>query len=376
MELADDAGPDRGGLAGMEQVVGRPLEERLDLQRRVQRLDDPLGARPAALRDSGHVRLLLRKARAGQVDAGDLEERDVLGAQLAVPPRGLDKARQQASAQDGELGGEGLGERPGRRIRVVGAQGRRVRLGEPEADQDVLDAAPKLLHRRQRAEHRPPSGSVNGTSSSRKRATSSTTSTSRVTSRARNVGTTTSPLRRSKPSRSSQLVLLGGRRLEADQLVGALRPERDHRALGQLAFHVDVPDPLGAGRRDDQLGRELCRLLGQMRVDAFLPAVRALGAQAQAFGRAVEAGRLEVRGLEQDVGRPSPISVSSPPMIPAIATARSASAITRSDSSRRRSTPSSVRIVSPGFARRTMIFPPASVLRSNACSGFPSASMT
>ena len=44
----------------------------------------------------------------------------------------------------------------------------------------------------------------------------------------------------------------------------------------------------------------------------------------------------------------SPISVSSPPMIPAIATARSASAITRSLSSSLRSTPSSVWITSPG----------------------------
>ena len=55
---------------------------------------------------------------------------------------------------------------------------------------------------------------------------------------------------------------------------------------------------------------------------------------------------------------PSPISVSSPPMIPASAIARSASAITRSSATSSRSTPSSVVSFSPGRARRTTIRPP------------------
>ena len=57
---------------------------------------------------------------------------------------------------------------------------------------------------------------------------------------------------------------------------------------------------------------------------------------------------------------PSPISVSSPPMIPASATDRSASAIIKSYGSSSRSTPSSVRSFSPGLARLTTILPPAS----------------
>ena len=69
-------------------------------------------------------------------------------------------------------------------------------------------------------------------------------------------------------------------------------------------------------------------------------------------------------------------SVSSPPMIPASAIARSASAITRSCSSSSRSTPSSVRSFSPRAARRTTIRSPASEVRSKAWSGLPSASMT
>jgi hypothetical protein len=69
-------------------------------------------------------------------------------------------------------------------------------------------------------------------------------------------------------------------------------------------------------------------------------------------------------------------SVSSPPMIPARATPRSASAITRSDGSSFRSSPSSVRSSSPGSARRTTIRPLASLAWSNACRGLPSASIT
>ena len=288
----------------MEQLVGRPLEERLDLERRVQRLDDPPGARPAALHDSGHVRLLLRQARAGQVDPGDLEQRDVFGTQLAVPTCGLDQARQQARPQDGELGGEGLRQCQGACVLVVGTQRRRVRLGEPEAGQDVLDATSELLHRRQRAEHLPPLGQrERDLLEPEARDLLDDVDLARHVARAErghdDVAVAALEAEPLEPAR-----LLGGRRLDADQLVGALRPERDHRALGQLALDVDVPDPLGAGRRHDQLGRELCRLLGQVRVDAFLPAVRALGAQPQALGGAVEAGRLEVRGLEQDVGRP------------------------------------------------------------------------
>jgi hypothetical protein len=73
---------------------------------------------------------------------------------------------------------------------------------------------------------------------------------------------------------------------------------------------------------------------------------------------------------------PPPISVSSPPMIPASAIARSASAISRSSGTRSRVTPSSVVSFSPLSARRTTICPPWSVVKSKAWSGFPSANIT
>ena len=60
MELADDPRADGSGLARMEQLVRRPLEDGLGLQRGVERLDDPFSTRPSALDDRGHMRLLVR----------------------------------------------------------------------------------------------------------------------------------------------------------------------------------------------------------------------------------------------------------------------------------------------------------------------------
>jgi hypothetical protein len=64
-------------------------------------------------------------------------------------------------------------------------------------------------------------------------------------------------------------------------------------------------------------------------------------------------------------------SLSSPPITPATATARSASAITVMRGSSVRDTPSSVTSTSPGCARRTTTVCPASRLRSKACIGCP-----
>ncbi len=65
-----------------------------------------------------------------------------------------------------------------------------------------------------------------------------------------------------------------------------------------------------------------------------------------------------------------------PPITPAIANGRAASAITRSSGSRSRFTPSRVSIVSPRAARRTRISPPDTSRRSNAWSGCPVSSIT
>ena len=68
-------------------------------------------------------------------------------------------------------------------------------------------------------------------------------------------------------------------------------------------MRVCVGGPVGAGQVEQKLSRQLGRRRGQVGVDSFLPAVRALRAQAQAFGGLEDRERLEVRGLEQDLGR-------------------------------------------------------------------------
>ena len=69
-------------------------------------------------------------------------------------------------------------------------------------------------------------------------------------------------------------------------------------------------------------------------------------------------------------------SVLAPPITPATATARAASAITSIVSPSGRLCPSSVTTVSPGRARRTTTWRPARRSPSNACSGWPSSQST
>ena len=92
--------------------------------------------------------------------------------------------------------------------------------------------------------------------------------------------------------------------LEADHGVGALGAEADDWAApAAAAIASPSPDPARARVLDDQLGRELRSRPREVRIDALLPAVRALGAQTQPLGAAQDADGLEVRRLEQDARR-------------------------------------------------------------------------
>ena len=220
------------------------------------------------------------------------------------------------------------------------------------------------------------SGSVNGTASIRSRATSSTTSTSRVTSRARQVGVTTSSPGDSNPSRSSQETWSAG---------GVARPISSSARSGRKRITGRSGRPSWTSTWPAQVAPAVWTIssvascaAGSARYGStpfsqrFEPSVRR---RSRSDERKIPVGSKFAASSRTSVV-PSPISVSSPPMIPASATERSASAIIRSSGSSLRSTPSSVRIVSPGSARRTTIRPPWSFARSKACSGFPSASIT
>ena len=67
-------------------------------------------------------------------------------------------------------------------------------------------------------------------------------------------------------------------------------------ALAVTGVH-ESKDPR-AGQLDDELAREHCGLLGEVRIDALLPAVRGIGAKAEALRGAQNRNRLEVGCFE------------------------------------------------------------------------------
>ncbi len=217
---------------------------------------------------------------------------------------------------------------------------------------------------------------MNGTSSSRNRAISSTTSISRVTSRARHVGTTTSPSRRSKPSRArSPSCSAGG---VAVPITSSARTgsKRTTGRAGSAPWtsvsptqRAPVVSTSSCVAREPACGARCGSTPFSQRLE---PSVRS---RSRSDVRKIVNGSKFAASRRTSVVS-GPISVSSPPMIPASATEPSASAIIRSVGTSSRSTPSSVRSFSPGSARRTTMRPPSSFAKSNACSGLPSASMT
>src|SRR5262249_8557097 len=91
--------------------------------------------------------------------------------------------------------------------------------------------------------------------------------------------------------------------LEPDQSARSWRAHRHDRPLRQLAVHVDVTCPACPGELDDQLRGKPGSWLGEMRVDALLPAVRALRPKAQPLRGLEDADRLEVGSLKEHQGR-------------------------------------------------------------------------
>src|SRR5262245_20204903 len=155
MELADDACGGLRCLPGMKKRVVGALEAGLGLERRVDRLDDAFRARKASLENPRDAGPLVRELAAGEVDAGDLEERDLLGAGIEIPPDGLDEMGQEARAEARQLDGDRLLQLPGR---VLGHHRGRVDLREAEPDEGLLEAPAQLLLPCQAAEHLAASG--------------------------------------------------------------------------------------------------------------------------------------------------------------------------------------------------------------------------
>ena len=134
-----------------------------------------------------------------------------------------------------------------------------------------------------------------------------------------------------EPQPPQDRVLFVGRGLDADHGVGSLRAEAHHRRLRQLGMDVGVADP------------------ARSRMSSTMSCVASFAACSARYGSTPFSQRFEpsVRSRKRSAVRKvvygskfaassrisvvsAPISVSSPPMIPASATERSPSAIIRS----------------------------------------------
>ena len=106
-----------------------------------------------------------------------------------------------------------------------------------------------------------------------------------------------------EPKAFERLALVARRDVEPDHSVRSLGPEPDDPALGEPPLDVGVPGHARAAEVDDHPARELRSGLREVRVDAFLPAVRACRPERVTLGAPEDPERLEVRRLEQHVGR-------------------------------------------------------------------------
>ena len=276
-------------------------KSRLGLQRSVERLDDALHVQEAALGD--------RRRRAAARSAGrrpvGTRARSRRARSRAAPASTLRRAAstrlgKQRRAQRGQLDRDRLGQLPGRV--VVGREARRVGLGEAEADERVLDAAAQLLLAGERAEHLAARGQrERHVLEPEARDLLDDVDLARHVARAPGRDDHVARLRaRSRGGRAARTGRSGGVSMPITASARSGR-KRDHRPLGQLARgRRRRPSTSPPVELEDQRGREVGGRLGEVRVDALLPAVRALGAQALALGGAVDAVRLEVRRLEQD----------------------------------------------------------------------------
>ncbi len=344
MQLAEPALGRLRGLARVEERLRRPLERRLDPERRVDLLDGPLRLGETALRDAGHMPVLLRQRLAGvAVDAGDLEERDVGRTGVGVAARRLEQRRVEHGSERRRLGRERL-----RQAQVaLGDEGRRVHLGVAGSDEDVLDEPADALRPRQPAEHRVAArqrerdlgeheardlldevdlaGDVAGAPGRDEEAPSP----SRRSRAARGSPPAARPSRRGRSRRSSARGAAGSKRARAARRRRRCRPSsarrRARRSAASRARRPPRP-PCGStpfSHRFEASLRSACR----------------------SELRRIPTGSKFAASSRTDVVV-SATSVSSPPMIPASAIARSPSAITRSSVVSVRSVPSSVRISS------------------------------
>ena len=280
MQLAQPAFADARGTTGIEERLRVALDPQFELERAVEGFDHALHGCEPALDDAADVDLLLRQPVAlRQVDARDLEEVDPLVADRGIPHRGVEQAVQQRLPEH-RLVANRLRQRQAVRLRRRRHERRRVDLGEPERDEHVLDATAQALERRECAEHGPPHRQrernlVQPDAGDLLDQVDLASHVAAPPRRHRHVPVDVDV--EAEAAQDRALLVRGS--LEPDQLVGALRPEAEDGPCRQLPLDVALAQPACARQLDEKLRRERRSLRGEIRIDALLPAIRALGPQ-------------------------------------------------------------------------------------------------
>ena len=218
--------------------------------------------------------------------------------------RGRDQALEQRRPQDrraprragpGSLSASGSGSR--------GDEAERVGLEEAGADEHVLDEAPEALILRQASEHRAPERERER---DRLEPVDARDLLDQVdlpgdVARAPRGDVTSQPGATSNPSRVEDVLLLLLGDLDADDPVrraraGSVITGGSGSSPSTSAWPVQRAP--ASSTISCVASRAAC--WREVRIDALLPAVRALGAQRMALGAPEDRARLEVGGLEQD----------------------------------------------------------------------------
>ncbi len=308
MQLAEPAALHGRGLAGMEEVVLRPLDLRLDAQRREQRFDRALRAAEAALGDPGQMPALVRQLLAGrEVHARELEERDPLVARVEVALHRADEAGDERRPQHRLVRGERIGKAERVGVRVAPVEAPRVRLVEPGADERVLGTAAQALLAGQATRAGATGKGEGDLVQVNARDLLDDVGLARDVAGAPGRHDNIPGVRLDEPEPREQppLVVLGN--LEAVQRVRALRAEMDHRPVGQPGRRRRW-NPRACAPASSRSSAVAWSAAGSARYGStpfsqrFEPSVRS---PSRSESRE-DPGRLEVRGLEEDVRRLGP----------------------------------------------------------------------
>ena len=224
----------------------------------------------------------------------------MLGAGVHAGSCGVEEPRHDRRSQERLVGGHRAREPDGVGSRIRADEAPRVRLGQPGADEGVLDDTPQALLLRQAPSHVPAQGhGVRDPVEHRPRDLLDEVDLAHDVAGAPGRDGHVPVVGDVEAESGQRRPLVVGRDIEADDLRRALRAEADDGSFRQFRMHVGVAGHAGSGQVDEQAAREDRRRLGEVRVDALLPAIGSSRSERQTLRGAENAERLEVGRLEE-----------------------------------------------------------------------------